>query len=282
MISNIKGHLSQPSPYPAEIKDRILLVSALFALTFMFTYLLEPFHVYPPQHKITYTWICFFRAILVAGLASIYFFLLNPKKNWTRGYRLLVVTLFLLSIGLGNFFIRDIIYDNPNNWSFHYFFSEIYHAYVAGIVILLILIPFSQQPLWVNPLVSPPIKTKDDDGQNNRLIAIATQVKADDFHLQIDRFVLAKTEGNYTEIYTRETSGLRKELKRIPLKSLEEQLSPYNWIVKTHRAHLVNKHMVEDISGNAQGYRLSLPHYPEKVPVSRAFISAFKRAQTAE
>lgn len=38
--------------------------------------------------------------------------------------------------------------------------------------------------------------------------------------------------------------------------------------------------MVENIAGNAQGYQLSLKNYPEKVPVSRAYISHFNKANS--
>jgi hypothetical protein len=282
MLASIKNQLSQVSPYPAWDRKSLLLVLTLFLLTFLFTYFLEPFQVYPPEHIFSYFGICLFRALLLACLAIIYFPLLSLRKNWTLGHKLWHIPLFLLLVGVVNFLIRDIIYDNPNNWSFNFFWIEIRNTFLVGMFFLWILIPFDFQRLLektrsVSILIPPNqevILQKKDI-----LVSIQTQVKADDFQLAIHEFVFARTEGNYTEIYTVDTTGLRKFLKRISLKSLEQQLSSYRWITKTHRAYLVNLQMIEGITGNAQGYQLSISHYNEKIPVSRAFVPSFKKTR---
>ncbi len=254
----------------------------LFMATFFTTYFLEPFEIYPPEHTINYFWICFFRGVLGACLTLLYLTFIRPEANWTIQKKLFHAAFFLWLFGTINFLIRDIIYDNPNNWSIHFFLTELRNTFLFGIFIFWLMFSFNYKLLLrgsegdkrtsdSSPMAFTPVENVDT-------ATIITQVKADDFLLPLEHFIMAKTEGNYTEIFTIESSGLQKHLKRIPLKSLEGQLSSYPWLVRTHRSYLINQRMVENIMGNAQGYQLSLKHYPEKVPVSRAFIPHFNKA----
>jgi len=60
------------------------------------------------------------------------------------------------------------------------------------------------------------------------------------------------------------------------IKNLDTQLTDFAEIIKVHRSYLVNLHQIEQISGNAQGYRLKLYGGIIGVPVSRAMIPTFE------
>ncbi len=254
----------------------------LFLATFFSTYFLEPFEIHPPEHTVHYFWICFFRAGLAACLALIYLTFIQPKATWPLHKKLFHVALFLLLFGGINFLIRDVIYDNPDNWSWHFLFTELRNTFLLGLFILWLMLSLNYNLLFgdekENAMVSENLPMDDLGMKKQAAVSIITQVKADDFLLPLDHFILAKSEGNYTEIFTIENQRVHKRLKRIPLKSLEEQLSPYPWLVRTHRSYLINQQLVDNMTGNAQGYQLSLKYYPEKVPVSRAFIPHFNKA----
>lgn len=277
MIQKLSGFISSGLLQPKQTAILTLSVATFFS-----TYFLEPFEIYPPEHTLSYFWICVFRAMLVGILAMLYLSFVRPKATWSIQSKLFHATVFLFLFGVVNFLIRDIIYDNPNNWSVHFFLTEIRNTFLIGILVLGLMFAFDHSRLLK--------KIEEEDAASDHQAAdltftdngvrIITQTKADDFLLPLNHFIMAKTEGNYTEIFTFERNGLRKQLKRIPLKSLEEQLSPYPWLVRTHRAYMVNQRLVENISGNAQGYQLTLAHYPEKVPVSRAFIPHFNQTST--
>ncbi|MFL3662109.1 MAG: LytTR family transcriptional regulator DNA-binding domain-containing protein [Polaribacter sp.] len=49
----------------------------------------------------------------------------------------------------------------------------------------------------------------------------------------------------------------------------------FSKILKSHRSYLVTINYVDTVSGNAQGYKLPLKNYSEKIPVSRNMISTF-------
>jgi DNA-binding LytR/AlgR family response regulator len=109
---------------------------------------------------------------------------------------------------------------------------------------------------------------------NNSIVFIKTQVKSDDFKLDLNSFLFAKADGNYVELYLKENKA-NKVIKRITLKELESTLRPYPNILKTHRSYLVNLLHLQKVVGNAQGYTLRLNNYDEKIPVSRNMIKEF-------
>ncbi|MFC4874468.1 LytR/AlgR family response regulator transcription factor [Negadavirga shengliensis] len=274
-------------PYPLYyLKDRaLLLLVALFLFGFLFLYFFEPFVVYPPEHRINYVWICLIHALQPTLIAFIYFYFLEKLTSaydqWTVGKEFLHISILLLLIGIGSFLIRDVIYHNPFNWSWGYFFEEIRNTFLIGFLILAIFVPlnyirllrqhvkevrnlnFLQPPF---PAGSPPSK-----------VFIKTQLNIDDFDLIPEQLILARADGNYMELYVQQGANIQKIIKRMSLKKLEEQLRDFPFILKTHRAYLVNLRKVCNSKGNAQGYQLSLHGFEEVVPVSRSMIPNFKR-----
>src|SRR5690606_37561975 len=89
---------------------------------------------------------------------------------------------------------------------------------------------------------------------------IKTQVKGDDFSLNPERLLFAKAAGNYLAFYMICGEDTEVLLKRITMKSLEEQTRLHPGLVKTHRAYLVNLNKITHVKGNAQGYQLSFPN----------------------
>lgn len=283
----VKQYLSQPYPY--YWGQRKLYVSAfvLLATSFVFNYAFQPFVVYVPEHKMDFLWICLVHSVLPAIILYDYFSAINAygvtEENWTLGKEVLHVGILLLFIGIGNFLIRDIIYDNPYNWSFRYFFEEIRNTYMVGALIILILVPINFDRLFRKHKLEAAMLQADSGHAlpfipKHHTVFIQTQVKADDFHLDVRCLLFARVTGNYVEFSIKSGGEVQVLLKRISMKELERQLSPFAHIIKTHRAFLVNLHMIHEVRGNAQGYRLSFDLVPETVPVARGMIEAFNSA----
>lgn len=100
-------------------------------------------------------------------------------------------------------------------------------------------------------------------------------------------FLFAEAEGNYVKITCRpagqhnvpESGSVEKEMRktlRITMKQMEQAVEGCPFIVRCHRAFLVNIGKVTDVSGNSQGYRLRLEGCRDEVPVSRAYAKQIK------
>jgi len=283
MVAQAKNILSQPYPFYYKGKQLFYFALLIFTMSVFFNYFFEPFNNYVPEHKIDFFWISVVHSVNAVLVVLLLFGVVNQRINedtWTVQKEMILVTVLFVTIGVFQFLVRDLIYDNPYNWSWRYLIEEIRNTCLVGILFFSIIVPvnfirlshhhadlaarFNAKP-HPEILVSRPAP-----------IAIQTQQKSDDFSLDTENLLFAKAEGNYLEILVRHDDHTRKLLKRMTLKEFESQLNAPGHIVKTHRSYLVNLHHVKDIKGNAQGYQLHLTHHAETVPVSRGMIPLFE------
>ena len=108
--------------------------------------------------------------------------------------------------------------------------------------------------------------------------AIATPIyirpetnKSDPLKLDLDEFLFAESDNNYTTFYRKGEEGVVKDLLRVSIKNAAQQLSEIDEIVRCHRSYLVNKKQITNISGNARSLTVELKNLDRPIPVSRSF-----------
>lgn len=287
MLLVIRNFLAQPYPYFYRGGFLWWLVVIAFVLTVLFNYFFEPFTVWVPEHRMDFFWICVVHACVSGTVIMIYFSLLNllpfADEDWRMQEEILAVAGLFVLVGVGQFLVRDLIYDNPCNWSWKYLFEEIRNTVLVGTLFVVIIVPLNFKRLYKQNQVRAEelIAAKPQNSHEPRSsIFIKTQVKGDDFDLNPALLLFAKAEKNYVEVYLEEEGKISKKLKRMTIKDLETQLVSVTDIVKTHRSYLVNLRQIDDVSGNAQGYKIKLRGFSELVPVSRNLIPFFEEKMT--
>lgn len=248
--------------------------------------MLQPFDVNTGEHKMDYFWISVIHSTspLMVLLCITFICWLFPSvtDNWTIKKECTVIFSLVLFTGITQFLIRDFIYDNPLNWSWNYFREEITNSLIAGFFLAPIIIFINlNHRKFVNTQNAERISSalpNVEKTTTDTTITIETEVKSEKFSFSSNSFIYAKAEGNYAEIFLKEDTKVHKVIKRIPIKNLEAQLSAFPFIVKTHRSVLLNLNYIEQIAGNAQGYKVTLKECPDPVPVSRNFIQSFNQA----
>lgn len=283
-ISSIKNkitsYLAQPYPFYLQGKELAIIACFLFFMTLFFNYIFEPFEVYVPEHKMDFFWISAIHAstpLVLILLATSIKISPETEENWNIGKEILTVAIFLLCVGIAQFLIRDIIYDNPNNWSLRYLFEEIRNTFLIGTLFAILLISLNFNRLNTRNSINAKVLNSSPTFSKRSItskILIETQVKSDAIELDIQQFIFAKADGNYVEIYLQSEKTI-KVLKRISLSELETILKPYSNIIRTHRSYLVNLNYLKNVTGNAQGYKLSLQYCDNKIPVSRNKLHHF-------
>lgn len=281
-------HLLKQIEYPSRYQSANLLKSTVvvFIALLLFLLLFTPFGVYEPEHKINYFFICGLHAFSPALILFVYFSILNyfrKKKdqfsNWSLLKEYLNIGVFLILAGFASFLMRDLIYNNSNNWSLRYLYEEIRNCFIAGIFFYFFLrvVSFYFQSHKGSPFVLQfqPLKIQQDKKETSSILFITTQVKQDDFSLNIDDLLFVKADGNYIELTKSVNNKITTELKRISLTQFETQISAYSHFFRCHRTYLVNMYKVEKVTGNSQGYLLSFNDTDEKIPVSRKQLDNF-------
>ncbi len=283
----IKAYINQAYPfYYEDYKKVFILLFGVAIISFLFSYLFEPFVVNQAEHKISSLWIVIGHAFMPIPIALAYLIILNKTvkdtSQWTIGKEFLQLALLLFLIGLSSFFLRDFIYTNPDNWSFRYLWEEIRNTFLVGSLILMIILPLNLERLLnsnFNFLKQIAIPSSIITSSNS--IHIVTPLPREQFEINMETFLFAKVESNYIEIVYSSVTGFGKLLKRMTLKEFEEQLNPFPYVFKVQRSYLVNLQTIKSISGNAQGYVLRLKNFSEgTIPVSRSKIQEFNRVFT--
>ncbi|NCP61407.1 MAG: LytTR family transcriptional regulator [Flavobacteriales bacterium] len=285
---NIETYIKQPYPfYYEELKKVLFILCCLALVSFLFTYLFEPFIVNVSEHKINSLWIVILHSVIPIPIAFVYVYFLKKSvkkiENWTLGKEFLHLAIILFLIGLASFLIRDFIYTNPDNWSFRYLWEEIRNTFLVGSLLLIIILPLNLERLiYKHSTVLKKIPIKQQNLKEvNTIAQIQTPIIEEKFELDIQTFLFAKVDGNYLEIFYNTSNGFEKHLKRLTLKEFDDQLSSFPFIFKVHRSYIVNLKAITSISGNAQGYVLNLKDYAQgTIPVSRSKIQDFNRLYT--
>jgi len=276
--------LKQPYPFYFEGKDLFYLCAVLFSMSLFFNYFFKPFNVYVPEQKMDFFWISVIHStmpVVVIAMAS-GFLKLKPSitDEWLLWKEFVLIFIILVLTGTGQFLIRDVIYNNPNNWSWAYFLEEVRNTCLVGMLFVAILVPINLNRLLLkNQQKAFSISSEVGNPQTPvmaSLLSVKPRQKQDAFQLDANNLIFAKSEGNYVALISLEDGKAVKVLKRITIKELEALLSSVPFITKTHRSYLVNLQKIKKISGNAQGYRLNLNGTDHLVPVSRYLIDAFE------
>ena len=80
---------------------------------------------------------------------------------------------------------------------------------------------------------------------------------------------------NYIKIFFEQKNKLTYSIVRTTMKKATETVYPYSVFFRCHRAYIVNLDKIEQVDGNAQGYKLKLQGTEELIPVSRNLNSEF-------
>jgi hypothetical protein len=286
--------LNQPYPFFYESIKRILITAGAFVIgVALFLYLIQPFSYNFDEHRYPFWIISLMNGLLVGILFVFYMSMIKgfaprliEEEYWTLGRELFFWLIFLLMVGVGNFFLRELIYDNPNNFSFHYFRTEVIHSLIVGSFFLLFIV--TGKYLHIVTITADKASSWNrkvskyrNNIQGETKITVRAESEQDTIHIKVSDFLYAKVDGNYIEFYLlNENEEIEKQIKRNTLSSVEEQLRGVPNIIRVHRSYLVNIYKIDSVTGNAQGYRLSIKKSNDIIPVSRSYIPVFDTAMS--
>ncbi|WP_318845669.1 LytTR family DNA-binding domain-containing protein [Chryseobacterium sp. JV558] len=285
-----RQHLFKEIDYPDRYRKNNLFktVLVIFGVIFSFLILVKPFEVNIFQQKVSYIMICCFHALIPSLILYFYFTGFNylqaknhQNENWSLAKEYTHISIVLLLTGVCSFLIRDIIYLNSNNWTWNYLWEEVRNCFVGGVILYFFmrLAVFYFESKKDSSLIFQftPLNPKIEENTTSTLVYIKTQVKQDDFSLDVKNLLFVKADGNYIEITSCNNNQLNIELKRISLTQFEAQVLEVQNLFRCHRAYLVNMNHIKNMTGNSQGYQLSFGPTTDKVPVSRSQLVAFNK-----
>lgn len=266
-------------PYPAHTLSMSNLYLALGAGLFigLFLVFFQPFGLDEVVGKykelkifgfgvVTFIGVAFFHLILPRLLPS-----LTDDKTWTVGKEILYLNALLLTIALLNSLYNPILSDS-NTLNFSSFLGMCFNTFSLGIIPSAFFVALDHNRLLRKHIeASESINLAQKTSTPKATEEILIKADNKDFSINPSTFLYAETVGNYVNVFWFEKETLNKELYRSTLKNLEENLKVAS-IIRCHRSFMVNLKQVNEITGNAQGFKLSLKYSEEIIPVSRKYV----------
>jgi hypothetical protein len=115
-------------------------------------------------------------------------------------------------------------------------------------------------------------KLTETKNKPNQLIHIESDYKKDTLSVRPSSIVLIQSADNYIEV-TYEVNGVvKKTTVRSTLKKVERQIQSFRYLLRCHRAYIININYIVEVTGNSQGYKLDMEGLDRSVSVSQKYI----------
>ena len=284
--------LLQPYPFHYE-RPRVWRLSLTLGVsTLLFLYLFRPVGI--ERGLVNGLFVtCLVYGLTAAVLFFFYFqalpLLLRGSQaidNWTVLHEMLTFAGLFLLAGLVNTGLQPWLYATGAARDLDLVVQNVGNTFLVGFLILGILtavnfnylVRSQEEKAALLRLILHGNTGSAKDVSASKGMTVAIDSKHDQFSIDPETLLYAMADGNYVEVFERTEQEVQRQLRRIPLKSLEAQLAHIPHIMQVHRAYLVNVRAIEQITGNAQGYQLRIAGTDQLVPVSRSYMDSFNQA----
>lgn len=272
-------------PYPSVISPwKVVVVPAV--IIFLVLYLLQPFGI--ARIGSGKLWVTLGAACISAGVSSLFVWVLPwmfpryyEERAWTLGKEVLGTLALLLCITVCVwFYVSWLCGVMPG---VRLFFTVLLWVLILGAFPTVLFTMWNRNiRLARNLREATELNLRLSKKQEAEEMPSATLVFSggtkDTLVMDARSFLYAESEGNYVRLHYLSPKDNRpvSRLLRLTMKQAEAAVASAPFIVRCHRAFLVNLHQVTKMDGNSQGYRLRLEECAEEVPVSRAYVRRVK------
>lgn len=283
-----KNLLLQPYPFnDTSIENPGRAIGLAFAqggFVALFLIIFQPFNInrWSDPNKIWY--LIVFGLITTSCLLFIKFGIVRlfPKffneTDWTVGREIISVVLVLFLIALGNYLYAALTF--MGGFSFQNFISSLITVVLIGIFPIAFGV-FSNYIIQLKKYQKPVTVRHVNDQQTDQkpvttMLTLVAENEKDSIKILPEDLLYIESADNYSVVHFRKENRLEKEMLRSSLTRLEKQIDSAT-IVRCHRSFIVNLSKVNDVTGNAQGYKFHLQPTEIVIPVARKYSDLVDR-----
>lgn len=282
MLNKITGIFFEPYPFDAKHLTLLRKITRSCAEGFfiaVFLIIFEPFGIsnWNDPNKIFYLLGFGLITVLSSMLLRLVIMPAFPaffnETHWTVGRQIASTLLLLLIIAASNAAYLSLIFND--SLSLRNFLWNL--TFVALIGIFPIAFGVVMNYIYQLKKYQKPIAVKQHEEAETPLsLTLIAENEKDSFEIPQRDLLFIESADNYAVINYVEGGKIKKELLRSSLTRLEKQLESEH-IVRCHRSFIVNLNKVENVTGNAQGYKFHLKTPEAIVPVARKYSELVER-----
>lgn len=183
-------------------------------------------------------------------------------------------------------------YDKKGDFSLDYWFFHIYCVSVIAIFAIIFSRVFRwntelkqrlKEAMALNDLLVKRMKESHVEKVcvKEEVVKIEGTTK-DNVLLNPKELLFVESNGNYVVVNYINGEVTKKESVRCTMKQIEDYFVGYPFVVRCHRAYIVNLSQVIHFEGNSKGFVLSLNGTGQKIPVARAYTQNVRKLVEAE
>lgn len=210
-----------------------------------------------------------------------YFKWFGDIKKWTVLREIAAVIFILTGIGTVIYLMGFLIESPAGRLNIQTYLDSVSRAFLLGLIPFAFFSAMNYKHLKADPdLISLKYDTKTSNGNvpADKAIRISSRLKKEELSFCPDDLLYAESDGNYVVFYVLRNNILKKEIIRNSISNIEQQLADIPYIMRIHRAFIVNLKKVTVRQGNILGYQLKLSGIDFIIPVSRNNIRKFDEA----
>ena len=218
------------------------------------------------------------------------------SKEWPyqirRGAFFFLFLIFLISAFAGQYFTilewgwKHWYYfwiDNDRNFSLQWYMNSFRQDLIWALFVALYWLFMTksrmkehkiQELLSLNDAIE---QAENIEEENDSTVVICGEYK-ESLSVSPTDILYIESIANYLSIWYFQDDELKQKRIRNTLKSVEETLAAYPFLLHCHRAFLVNTRFITHVDGNAAGCRLHLFSIDRTIPVSKANIEVLRQA----
>ena len=272
-------------PYPSLVSPwKVVVVPAL--IIFLVLYLLQPFGI--ARIESGKLWVTLVAACISAGVSSVFVWVLPwmfpryyEERAWTLGKEVSgTLALFLCITVCVWLYVAWLCGVMPG---VRLFFTVLLWVLILGAFPTVLFAMWNRNIRLARNLreateLNLRLSQKPEAAETPPATLVFSGGTRETLELDARSFLYAESEGNYVRLHYLSPKDNRpvSKLLRLTMKQAEALVASAPFIVRCHRAFLVNLHQVSKVDGNSQGYRLRLEGCAEEVPVSRGYAKDVK------
>ena len=269
------------APYPAYIASwKTVAIPA--AIIFLILYLLEPFGLSRLGSGLL--WVSLGAALISAGVSSVFAWALPrvfprwyAERGWTLGREVVNTLALLLSIAVCVWLY--VAWLTGMTLSFRLFFIVLLWVLILGAFPTVLFALWNRNIQLARNLrkateMNQSLSVKPEVEKPSSVPLVFQGDTREALEVDAMSFLYAESEGNYIRLYylSSQDPNPASKLLRLTMKQAEASAVSAPFIVRCHRAYLVNLRRVTRVDGNSQGCRLRLEGCADEVPVSRSYV----------
>lgn len=280
--------LKAPFPPNYTVKKAILTAVLVGVFVGLFLYLFKPFGIQQGEEEESFPQFKYIGLGVMSFLGVVFVEIILPRlfpsffeeESYTVGSEIITGVITILVITIFNLLFIKFISDDNFGLVLSKLFVMLWQVFLIGIFPLTLMTLLKYNSLLKSNLaVSSQIQIASARAPHAEMRESLPSITLSDDHtentMDLSGLLYVESEGNYVNVVINKNGELTKQLNRKTLKSVESELQNRH-IQRCHRSYIVNLQKVVEVSGNAQGLKLTFKDCDKQIPVSRKYISDVK------